>query len=235
MLTAIDNQLFGLDDSSLHHFSDDDGRQLWLDADALSAFQQMKHAAQQDGVQLNICSAFRDFERQCQIWNNKASGKRKVLDAASQPVDISHFSDQQRLDTLLLWSAIPAMSRHHWGTDVDLFDASAISRNELQLTNREYESGGPCYSMFCWLEQHATSFGFYRPFQQGLSGTSAELWHYSYFPTASRLQAQYDTEKLKQLLANSDVALKQTILSQLEQLVTTFVQTVAPAPSRAGL
>ncbi|MCH1921308.1 M15 family metallopeptidase [Shewanella sp. A3A] len=235
MLTPIDKRLFGLDDATLSTFSDDDGRQLLLDADALNAFAKMKIAARHDGVQLNICSGFRDFSRQCLIWNNKASGKRPVLGADSQPVDISHFSDQQRLETLLLWSAIPAMSRHHWGTDVDLFDASAISREQLQLINSEYQAGGPCYSMFHWLEQHATAFGFYRPFQQGLSGTSAELWHYSYFPTASRLQAQYDTEKLKQLLVSSDVALKDVMLQQLEQLVITYVQTVAPAPSRVSL
>ena len=31
------------------------------------------------------------------------------------------------IETILLWSALPGGSRHHWGTDVDVFDAAAVA------------------------------------------------------------------------------------------------------------
>lgn len=230
VLTAIDKQLLGLDASSLASFSDDDGRQLLLDSEALRAFNTMKRAAAKDGIQLNICSGFRDFQRQALIWNNKARGLRPALNAEGIAVDVLTLEEAERLPLLLLWSAIPGMSRHHWGTDVDLFDGAHISRHDLALVNDEYQPGGPCYAMYCWLAQHAAEFGFYRPFQQGLSGTSEELWHYSYFPKANQLLQHFDIAKLKQLLISEDVALKQPIIDQLEPLVNRYVYKVAPLP-----
>ena len=29
-------------------------------------------------------------------------------------------------DAILLWSALPGASRHHWGTDFDVFDRAAV-------------------------------------------------------------------------------------------------------------
>ncbi|WP_063355091.1 M15 family metallopeptidase [Shewanella mangrovi] len=222
--------MFGFDEATMVAFIDDDNKQLLLDAETLTAFSRMKQAAAADGIQLNICSGFRHFEHQCRIWNSKAVGRRKVLDADAKTVDINTLSPAQLLQTMLIWSAIPGMSRHHWGTDLDLFDASALQREQLRLVNNEYIAGGPCHKMFCWLETHAHRFGFYRPFQKGISGTSEELWHYSYYPRAQLFLTQYSTESLQQLIANQDVQLKTLILAQLNELVQRFVRTVALPP-----
>ena len=44
---------------------------------------------------------------------------------------------------ILVWSALPGASRHHWGTDLDVFDRAVQPPGEpLELLARHYEPGG---------------------------------------------------------------------------------------------
>ena len=44
---------------------------------------------------------------------------------------------------ILRWSALPGGSRHHWGTEIDIFDPDLLPQGQsLQLEPWEYESGG---------------------------------------------------------------------------------------------
>ncbi|WP_335902568.1 M15 family metallopeptidase [Shewanella algae] len=207
------------------------GAEVWLEAETAAAFLKMQAAAEQDGIALAICSGYRSFERQLAIWNAKASGKRPLLDKDSLPVgDIGALSDDELVALILLWSALPGTSRHHWGTDVDLFDNAQISKHELKLVNAEYEPQGPCYKLDLWLDERAPDFGFYRPFQAGLSGVSPERWHLSFLPKAKGFLEQFDSDRLRQILDHSDVTLKQGLLRRLPELVETYVTRVAPYP-----
>ncbi|MCE9778344.1 M15 family metallopeptidase [Shewanella algae] len=207
------------------------GAEVWLEAETAKAFLEMQAAAEQDGIALAICSGYRSFERQLAIWNAKASGKRPLLDKDSLPVgDIGALSDDELVALILLWSALPGASRHHWGTDLDLFDSAQISKHELKLVNAEYEPQGPCYKLDLWLDERAPDFGFYRPFQAGLSGVSPERWHLSFLPKAKGFLEQFDSDRLRQILDHSEVTLKQGLLRRLPELVETYVRRVAPYP-----
>ncbi|WP_412503369.1 M15 family metallopeptidase [Shewanella indica] len=207
------------------------GAEVWLEAETAKAFLEMQAAAEQDGIALAICSGYRSFERQLTIWNAKASGKRPLLDKDSLPVgDIGALSDDELVVLILLWSALPGASRHHWGTDVDLFDSAQISKHELKLVNAEYQPQGPCYKLDLWLDERALDFGFYRPFQAGLSGVSPERWHLSFLPKAKGFLEQFDSERLRQILVHSDITLKQGLLRRLPELVETYVRRIAPYP-----
>lgn len=207
------------------------GAEVWLEAETAKAFLKMQAAAEQDGIALAICSGYRSFERQLAIWNAKASGKRPLLDKNSLPVgDVGALSDDELVALILLWSALPGASRHHWGTDMDLFDSGQISKHELKLVNAEYEPLGPCYKLNLWLDERALDFGFYRPFQPGLSGVSPERWHLSFLPKAKGFLEKFDSDRLRQILDHSDLALKQSLLRRLPELVETYVRRVAPYP-----
>ncbi|HCD15740.1 M15 family metallopeptidase [Shewanella sp.] len=207
------------------------GAEVWLEAETAKAFLKMQAAAEQDGIALAICSGYRSFERQLAIWNAKASGKRPLLDKNSLPVgDVGALSDDELVALILLWSALPGASRHHWGTDLDLFDSGQISKHELKLVNAEYEPQGPCYKLDLWLDERAPDFGFYRPFQAGLSGVSPERWHLSFLPKAKGFLEKFDSDRLRQILDHSDLALKQSLLRRLPELVETYVRRVAPYP-----
>lgn len=218
--------LYGLDNSHLVPF----GKYL-LEQQTLSAFLPMQSAARLAGFELSICSAFRDFERQVAIWNAKALGQRPVLDSQSCPVDISQLTPNQIMDAILLWSALPGTSRHHWGTDIDVFDANTIEQSALNLVTAEYQSAGPCHGLYIWLSQHAWRYGFYFPYQAGKSGVSPEPWHLSYAPVASGYLNDFNIQDLHQLISNSDISLKNDILARLDELVGHYVHFVAPAPA----
>lgn len=198
-----------------------------LEPQTAIAFEAMAQKAAEDGIQLAICSAYRPFERQLAIWNAKASGKRAVLNTNEQAVDIEGLTDDEIVDLILLWSALPGASRHHWGTDIDVFDAKQIDVSALRLVEAEYSQNGPCAKLHHWLISHAEDFGFYFPFQRGKSAVSPEPWHISYFPVSQTLLPQFDPLALANLIENSDMLLKEAVLARVEALVTKYVLHIA--------
>lgn len=194
-----------------------------LEANTAIAFKAMAEKAEAVGIKLAICSAHRPFERQLAIWNAKACGKRAVLDANELPVSIRGLSDDAIVDLILLWSALPGASRHHWGTDLDVFDAEMIDVKALRLVEAEYIQAGPCAKLHAWLVDNAHDFGFYFPFQRGQSAVSPEPWHISYFPVSQLLLPQFDRAELATLLANSDMLLKNAVLARLDSLIDEYV------------
>jgi len=188
----------------------------FLEQQTAAAFEKMRAAAAQEGIAIGICSAFRDFNRQQLIWNAKASGTRALLNKDSQPVDINGKTAAQIVELILLWSALPGTSRHHWGTDLDIFDSHKVSKSDLQLIPQEYQLDGPCYHLSLWLAKNAQRFGFYLPFQQGLSGVSAEPWHLSYYPVSKHYVDAFDVDTLSEVLQGSAVLHKEQVLLRLK-------------------
>ena len=117
------DQLLGLDESHLILVGRGPHR---LTAATAAAFNDMQVAAAHDGFNLQAASSWRSFERQLAIWNGKWRGERPLLDAASQPIDALQLSDEARLHAILRWSALPGTSRHHWGTDLDIYDPDCL-------------------------------------------------------------------------------------------------------------
>ena len=49
-----------------------------------------------------------------------------------------------RVETILLWSALPGASRHHWGSDIDVADGHVMARGyQPQLVVGEYRARRP--------------------------------------------------------------------------------------------
>ncbi len=224
MLTSISP--YGLGQSD---FEDYQGH--LLETKTAKALKLMVLAAADDGINIKVCSGYRDFSRQLKIWNDKAQGKRTVLDNNSNPVELGQKSDKEILDLIMLWSALPGTSRHHWGTDIDVYDENAIELQQLQLVSSEYLSSGPCGNLHRWLVKHAGDFGFYFPFQEGLSGVNAEPWHLSYYPVSSDILRAFDVNALKQILNEADLELKTEVMARIQSLVDEYVFKVAPPPN----
>ena len=124
----------------------------------------MQQAAREAGFDLQPASTFRDFDRQLAIWNGKFCGQRPVLDKDSRPIDVAPLSAAERCEAILRWSALPGASRHHWGSDLDVYDPSLLPEGQkLQLEPWEYEEGGYFAPLNQWLTAHMAEFGFYRP------------------------------------------------------------------------
>lgn len=211
------------------HLGDIDGRCM-LHKDVISPFRLMQQAAALEGIDMQIVSGFRSYDRQLMLWNAKASGSRRVLDSMGCDIAIENLDETARAYAILRWSALPGCSRHHWGTDLDVWDIAAVPANySLQLTPQEYEAGGPFYDLHCWLQQYAHEFGFIRPywFRHGktlVDGVAPEPWHLSYATIASNFEARLDNTLIKAIVNNQQLQLRQAVLDNLDDIVTRFIR-----------
>lgn len=191
-------------------------------------FLEMQKAAKADGFALEICSGFRDFSSQLNIWNAKAGGKRPVLDTLGKPVDLSLLQPLEILYAILRWSALPGASRHHWGTDFDIFDSQSMPAGyQVQLIPSEYETGGVFSGMSEWLDAHMENFGFFRPYAIDLGGVSPERWHVSYAPLAENYLEELDEKLLRQVIESAEISLKETVLEELANVYRRFVRNIS--------
>ncbi|PQQ41325.1 peptidase M15 [Photorhabdus luminescens] len=178
-----------------------------LQPEAANAFLAMQQAAEKAGINLQPASTFRDFQRQQAIWNGKFRGERPVLDENSQPMDITQLSEGERCKAILRWSALPGGSRHHWGTELDIYDPTMLPDNQkLLLEPWEYENGGYFEPLTHWLTENMAHFGFYRPFVGHNSGIAYEPWHISYQPLAKQLKKLLTQQILLDVWQQHDIA-----------------------------
>lgn len=214
--------LLGLHDSHLVELNEPGHR---LQAEAKEAFMAMQASAANAGFQLMPASSFRSFERQLAIWNGKFLGTRPLLDANSQPLDTLSLSELERIHAILHWSALPGTSRHHWGTDVDVYDPSLLPEgHSLKLEPWEYEEGGYFYALSQWLTDNMAHFGFYLPFaQKNSSGVAIEPWHLSYRPLSASCARQLTVTLIAETLKMQQISGKAHILKQLDSIFVRFI------------
>lgn len=188
---------------------------------------QLCDSADAAGFRLTAASSFRSFERQLWIWNAKATGQRQVMDDYGQPLDMSALSDLQKVYAILRWSALPGASRHHWGTDLDVFDSASVPVDyRLQLTCEECVDDGPFAAFHQWLTTAIAadkSFGFFRPYGQDDGGVAPEPWHLSYAPLANEFARQRTESMLREQIELTDIALKATILTHFSEIFERYI------------
>lgn len=226
MLTK--QNLFGLDDS--HVYEAETG--VVLSPLVYDAYVDLRHDAALAGFDLRIASAYRNLARQLHIWNQKAEGKRPVLDDDGDMIDMSGLDDTARIYAILRWSALPGASRHHWGTDMDIYDAAAlVEGQQLALTIEETLPCGPFFPMYQWLSGYLAhpDAVFFRPYLHDRGGVAIEPWHLSYSPIATQVQSMLTLPALRQCIETLDIALQAVILDNLEDIYERFILNVSDA------
>lgn len=164
--------------------------------EALRAFSDMQKHALKDGVNINIVSGFRSFERQLGIWNRKY--KRFTA---------QRLSADDAIEKIILYSTIPGTSRHHWGTDIDVIDLSVKQPSGELLNEVNYHGDGPFCKLKEWMEKHSESYGFYLTYTANnyRTGFNYEPWHYSYRPIAVDYLKQYLKLDIESFLTDVDI------------------------------
>jgi len=186
----------------------------------------LQNAAREAGFELCLCSSFRSFERQLHIWNGKVSGMRPVMDPFGNPIDIRDLSPWRKSQAILRWSALPGASRHHWGTDFDIYDARAMAEGyQIKLTPDEVQGAGLFAPMHNWLDEYLCSdqTEFYRPYEMDAGGIAPERWHISYRPLADQYYSLLSKELLAERLRNSDVLLLDVVLEHLDEIMQRYI------------
>lgn len=150
-----------------------------------------------------IASHYRDAASQAVIWHRKHSfygpsfnlvsapaAKKCGLTAGMtwKPSAESHrrcwlktLTLQEREKEILNASSAPGISRHHWGTEFDIFG----------LNPRKFHKNAPMYDEYTWMTKNAADSGFFKPFAGhdvlGEHTYIEERWHWSYYPIAQAM------------------------------------------------
>jgi LAS superfamily LD-carboxypeptidase LdcB len=224
--------LTGQDEGHLCSAADAEWLTVSVHGEVVEPFRELRDAAASEGFDLAILSGFRSFDKQLSIWNRKARGELAVLDSDARPIDIATLSERELVFSILRWSALPGASRHHWGTDLDVYDAAARPAGyEIELIPSEYESGGMFGPLSNWLDEciaDGSSFGFFRPYDRDRNGVAPERWHLSYAPLASVFIRMLTPALLRQTIESADMMLKDVVLANLDGIVTRFVTNTNP-------
>ncbi len=185
-------------------------------------------AAHQAGFQLEVASGFRSFTRQKQIWNRKFSGQVPLVDSQNQDnksklLKFDTLSEEALLFAILRWSALPGASRHHWGTDLDVYAKNLLPSNtKLCLEPWEFFTGHQV-PFYHWLTENITCFGFFFPYQKDLGGVAPEPWHISHHSGSALYQAALSKKRIKEVLVKEDVAGLSVIMNNLDTIYSQYI------------
>ena len=194
-------------------------------------FEQLQKKAKEEiNADLQIVSSFRSFERQLSIWNAKATGQRSIKNDQGKILSFDGLSSELLLRSILRFSAIPGGSRHHWGSDIDIFDASVCSKDEVLLEPSECTPGGAFHKLHTWLDDKIKdndACGFFRPYNADLGGVAVEKWHLSYRPVSENYNEQYNYEVFIQNLESSSIILKEKILENAQKIFKNYIKNIS--------
>jgi LAS superfamily LD-carboxypeptidase LdcB len=218
-------QACGIDESHLTEISQNGSQSRLANIQVIKDLNTLLDSAKQQGHEITIISSFRSFERQLAIWNDKWMGHRPVFSRHGRPLNIDNMSDIERYKAIALWSALPGLSRHHWGTDFDIFSAHALKQGyQVELTPEEFSEKGICCELEKWLSENLSQYGFFRPYKNYNQGVAEEPWHISHKLTSTQIFETFDYKACKTHLASSEIKAKDFILDKLEHYQTQYFE-----------
>lgn len=151
--------------------------------EASVSFESMKKEAKKKGIQLHITSAYRNYTKQTEIWNNKYDRyKAKGIKGEAIIHKITEFS------------AMPGTSRHHWGTDADILDLSVPQPKNPLEPSHYISSKGVYHKLYDFMQHNSEKFGFYEAYTDDSlrTGYEFEPWHYSFKKISKPLLKAYN-------------------------------------------
>jgi D-alanyl-D-alanine carboxypeptidase len=146
-----------------------------LQEPVMSAWREMQAAAREEGVELELISAYRSVERQRQIFLRELNLlSRQSTGREYDPRAIAAGQADGLIEEVLRYSSIPGFSKHHSGYTIDISDPS----RGQDFTDFEHTQG------FDWIYAHnylnAKRFGFIPSYPDGADGQGPdpEPWEY---------------------------------------------------------
>lgn len=136
-----------------------------VDSRAYPELQRMMDDCRAEGLEPTICSSYRSWEKQTELFENKV---RSCLPQAG--------SRREAEEQAAKWVSRPGASEHQAGLALDIVDKSYQLLDEGQEDTAVQQ----------WLMAHCAEYGFilrYPTDKSALTGVSYEPWHYRYVGT----------------------------------------------------
>jgi len=149
--------------------------------EAYIKFKQMQNDAKKDGVEIEIVSGYRSYQKQKNIWNYKYNKNFK-----------KEIFGIKNINRIIQYSTLPGTSRHHWGTDIDVIDKRFTPKGDL-LIEKNYSENGIYSQLYRWMKKNSKNYGFYLVYDDSpkRKGFKFEPWHYSYKPLSVTFLKRY--------------------------------------------
>jgi LAS superfamily LD-carboxypeptidase LdcB len=200
-----------------------------LHPQAAAALARLKQAARAARIELEVVSGYRDLDRQVAIWNAKFRGERRLLGRDGVELDRSRLDERALIDAILIWSALPGASRHHWGTEADVIDRAAVPPDyRPRLAREEFAGSGVFARLSAWLDEHAGRFGFFRPYSTDRGGVMPEPWHLSFAPVAVPALDRLTPDVLAEAVGSSSMDGREPVIARLPELYERYVLRIDP-------
>ncbi len=146
---------------------------------------QMIADARAENVRIIALSAYRDYDYQTELYENKVS-------RLQQEKGYSITKAREEAATVV---AYPGTSEHQLGLALDLVDASHMSLNQSQENTAAYK----------WLVGHCHEYGFIVRYPNGktdITGIIYEPWHFRYVGTEAAAVIMENNLTLEEYLAD---------------------------------
>lgn len=153
------------------------------DSRIVDAAKQMIADAREDNVRIIALSAFRDYEYQKDLYDNK-------VQRLQQEKGYSVKKAREEAGTVV---AYPGTSEHQLGLALDLVDARHVELDESQEDTAAYK----------WLYEHCHEYGFIVRYPNGktdITGIIYEPWHFRYVGVEAATTIMNDQITLEEYL-----------------------------------
>lgn len=133
-----------------------------VDERAYDDLMDMLEAASEDNVGPFVCSSYRTFDYQQNLYDNRVA-----------QAELEGYEGDEAEKEAAFWVAPPGTSEHHTGLAVDIVDASYTALDETQESTDAQR----------WLMEHCADYGFilrYPTDKSDVTGIGYEPWHYRY-------------------------------------------------------
>lgn len=133
------------------------GDKIFVEKQALSAFQKLRSDLLKEGIDIELDSTYRSVAGQIEIWDE--------------------FTEKYGDDYVKKYVAVPGYSEHHTGLAIDVClikDGVIIDENDDMIAERE---------IFARVHEKLAKYGFilrYLEGKDGITGYSYEPWHFRY-------------------------------------------------------
>ncbi len=184
-LKTIENQSL-----LVNHYVSDDLENFW-------------HAANAAKIQITILTSRISFAEQLEIWNDLWLGYQPVYSRHGRPLNIAAMSKIEKYKAICLTTALPGLSRYHWGTDFEIGIGSQANNSDTA-------------SLEHWLNKNLSSFGFYRPYVKYDGGVAEQPRQISHREQSTAISECFDFDAHREYLESSDISDRSFILEQLQ-------------------
>ncbi|WP_299889064.1 M15 family metallopeptidase [uncultured Lacinutrix sp.] len=166
-----------------------------LREEAHIAFKKMQAEAFKSNIKIGAVSSYRSYAHQKRIWERKFKKNKN-----------NGLSTQENIKKIIEYSTIPGTSRHHWGTDIDIYQTNVKQPRGVLIANNFHNNGAFC-KLKEWMDTHANTYGFYLVYTDlpNRKGFKYEPWHYSYKPLSQDYLKAYKKLNISEILQKDNL------------------------------